>query len=230
VAKSVIRRRLYVVNVPPSIPAEKLYEKLAEAVRSGYAEIAIRGGKAYIEIVGTDAQIKESWMRLRTVLSQLWSLHMLRTTREAAIESIVGEAGRTFPPEALVYALRLRGYAAQLSSDKQLLRTDAPPEEVVALARSIAEVLDEVRFRLRGSAAKKMVAALAAGLGVEPERVIEAGLRLRVLEEAEDGIRLREEWRRGLRKLALLLRPGALENLGEGEGHGQAEASEEKRQ
>ncbi|GEM_PF-3291295 len=213
--RAVVKRRLYVVNVPPSIPVEKVYQKLAEAVRSGYAEITVKVGKAYIEIVGTDAQIRESWFRVRDALSQLWSLHMLKTSSEAPIEAIVREAGRTFPPDALVYALRLRGYRAELSSDKQVLYTTAPPEEVVTVARSIAEVLDEIRFRVRGTAAKRLVAALAAGLGVPPETVIEVGLRARVFEEAEDGIRLREEWRRGLRKLALVLRPDSLEKIGE---------------
>jgi hypothetical protein len=229
-ARSVVKRRLYVVNVPPSVPLDKVYQRLAEAVRSGYAEITVRGGKAYIEIVGTDAQIKESWLKIREALSQLWSLHYLRTANEAPIEAIVREAGRTFPPEALLYALRLRGYKAELSSDKQVIYTNAPPEEVVGLARSIAEVLDELRFRVRGSAAKRLIAALAAGLGVDPEAVIETGLRARVFEEAEDGIRLREEWRRGLRKLALVLRPEALEHLGEGEGRGEAKAPQEDRE
>ena len=215
-SRSVIHRRLFVVNVPPGIPVEKIYEKLASAVRSGFAEISIRNGKAFIEIVGTDAQIKESWLRVKDALSQLWSLYMLASGKEAPIEAIVREAGRTFPPDALVYSLRLRGYNAQLSGDKAFLYTDAPPDLVVAVARSIAEVMDEIRFRVRGSAAKKLVAALAAGLGAGPEEVIEAGLRARVLEETEDGIRLREEWRRGLRKLALVLQPGSQERLGEG--------------
>jgi hypothetical protein len=215
--RQVVHRRLYVVNVPTSIPAEKVYDRLASAIRSGLAEISIRGGKAYIEIVGTESQIRESWARIREALSQLWSLHRLMTAREAPVEAIVREAGRTFPPDALVYALRLRGYTASLSEDKSVVYTDAPPETVVAVARGVAEVIDEIRFRVRGSAAKKMVAALAAGLGMPAEEVIDAALRARVLVEAEDGLRLREEWRRGLRKLALVLKPGAQEALGEGE-------------
>jgi len=214
-AKSVIKRRLYVVSVPPSIPAEKIYTKLAEALRTSYAEIAIRGGKAFIVIVGTDAQIKESWLRVRNVLSQLWGLHMLQTSKEVPIEVVAREAGRTFPPEALVYALRLRGYNAELSDDKQLIYTNAPPDEVVALAKSIAETLDSIKFRVRGAAAKRLVAAISAGLGIEPTKVIEVAMEAGVLIESEDGVRLREEWRRGLRKLALVLRPEAPETRGE---------------
>jgi hypothetical protein len=202
----VIKRKLYVANVPPGIPVDKVYEKISSAIRSGYAEASIRGGKIYIEIVGTDYEIKESWYRIRQALADLWELYRLRTRREASIEAIVKEAGRTFPPEALVYALILRGYDARLNDDKSVIFTTAPPEDVVALARRIAEVIDQLRYRVKGTAAKRMIAALASGLDVDPDTVIEYGIRSRVLEETEDGIVLREEWRRGLRKIAVMLK------------------------
>jgi len=226
----VVKTRLFVVNVPPGIPQEKIYERLASAVRSGYAEISIRGGKAHIMVSGTDSQIRETWASIKNALTQLWSLHRLLTSHEAPVEAIVREAGRTFPPEALVEALRLRGYQAELSSDKETIYTDAPPDLVVELARAIADAMDEMRFRVRGTAAKRMIAALAAGLGVDVETVIEYGLRSRVLVEAEDGVRLREEWRRGLRKLALALKgPEAVPVPGqEGGQSGEDEAAEEE--
>ncbi|ALL00568.1 hypothetical protein Pyrde_0518 [Pyrodictium delaneyi] len=202
----VIKRKLYVANLPPGIPIDKVYEKISSAIRSGYAEISIRGGRVYIEIVGTEFEIKDSWYRVRQALADLWELYRLRTRREASIEAIVKEAGRTFPPEALVYALELRGYEARLSDDKSLLYTTAPPEEVITTARKIADAIDQLKYRVRGSAAKRMIAAIAAGLDVDVEHVIEYGLRSRVLEETEDGIILREEWRRGLRKIAVMLK------------------------
>ncbi|OWJ54028.1 hypothetical protein Pdsh_09160 [Pyrodictium delaneyi] len=202
----VIKRKLYVANLPPGIPIDKVYEKISSTIRSGYAEISIRGGRVYIEIVGTEFEIKDSWYRVRQALADLWELYRLRTRREASIEAIVKEAGRTFPPEALVYALELRGYEARLSDDKSLLYTTAPPEEVITTARKIADAIDQLKYRVRGSAAKRMIAAIAAGLDVDVEHVIEYGLRSRVLEETEDGIILREEWRRGLRKIAVMLK------------------------
>ncbi|WP_257640423.1 DUF2067 domain-containing protein [Pyrodictium delaneyi] len=201
-----IKRKLYVANLPPGIPIDKVYEKISSTIRSGYAEISIRGGRVYIEIVGTEFEIKDSWYRVRQALADLWELYRLRTRREASIEAIVKEAGRTFPPEALVYALELRGYEARLSDDKSLLYTTAPPEEVITTARKIADAIDQLKYRVRGSAAKRMIAAIAAGLDVDVEHVIEYGLRSRVLEETEDGIILREEWRRGLRKIAVMLK------------------------
>ncbi len=203
--RQVVRRKLYSVRLPP-LPVEKLYERLASAVRSPYAEVRIESGKAYIEIVGTAAQIRESWARLKEAVASLWELYRLQQSGEASVETIAREAGRTFPPEALVEALRLRGYEAKLSEDKSSISTNAPADVVVEMARSIAEVIDELRFRVRGTAAKRLVAAVAVGLGVDAETVIEYAKRMRILEETEEGLALREEWRRALRKLSVMLK------------------------
>lgn len=206
----IIRKKLYVISVPPGLPTEKVYEKISSNIRTPFAEISIRGDKAFIELVGTEAEIKDSWYRVKNVIQDLWELYRLERENEALIEAIVKEAGRTFPPDALVFALKLRGYDAKLSSDKQRLYTNAPAQVVVEIARQIAEVIDVIRFRVKGTAVKRMIAALAVGLLVDPEKVIEYGLKTRVLEESEDGIRLREEWRRGLRKIAVMLKGAEL--------------------
>jgi len=206
----VIRKKLYVIRVPPGLPEEKVYEKISSSIRAPFAEISVRGDKAFIEIVGTEAEIKDSWYKVKNVIQDLWELYRLERNHEALIESIVKESGRTFPPDALVSALKLRGYDARLSEDKQRLYTNAPASTVIEIARQIAEIIDEIRFRVKGTAAKRMIAALAAGLLVDAEKVIEYGLKTRVLEESEDGIRLREEWRRGLRKIAVMLKGAEL--------------------
>ena len=229
-ARGVVRRKTFSVRVPP-LPMEKVYEKLASAIRSGYAEIRIEDGKAHITVVGTAAQIKDTWGQVKKALSELWELYSLQSRGEASIEAIVKEAGRTFPPESLVYALQLRGYEARLSEDKSVIYTNAPADMVISLARSIAEAIDEMRFRVKGAAAKRMIAALAAGLGVDVDTVIEYGLRARVLEETEEGVELREEWRRGLRKLAVILKGAAggaeeLEGWSPDAGGGEGEDTE----
>ncbi|ABM81463.1 DUF2067 family protein [Hyperthermus butylicus] len=213
----VIKRKLYTINLPPGIPLEKIYEKVSSAFKAGYAEISIQGNKLFLEVVGTEYEIKDTWYRVRQAVSELWELYRLSKGMEASIEALVREVGRTFPPESLVYALRLRGYKAELSDDKSRITTNAPLDVVVEVARTIAEVIDELRFRVKGTAAKRMIAALAAGLQEPAEKVIEYGLRSRVLEETEEGIELREEWRRGLRKIAVLLKgaEAPLDQLGE---------------
>ncbi len=206
----VIKKKLYVTSIPPGFPLEKIYEKISSNVRTSFAEISIRGNRAFIELVGTEAEIKDTWYRIRNSLQDLWELYRLERQKEASISAIVKEAGRTFPPESLVYALKLKGYDARLSEDKQYIYTNAPSDIVIESARRIAEVIDEIRFQVKGSAAKRMIAAIAAGLSVGPEKVIEYGLQTRVLEETEDGLRLREEWRKGLRKIAVMLKGAEL--------------------
>ena len=207
----VIRRKLYVINIPPGLPVDKVYEKVSGSIRTPFAEISIRDNRLFVELVGTEAEIKDSWYRIRNAVQDLWELYRLTYEKEASIESIVREAGRTFPPEALVYALKLRGFEARLSEDKQRIYTNASVEIVIELAREIAEVMDQIRFRVKGTAAKRIIAALVAGLSIDVEKVIDYGLKTRVLEESEDGIRLREEWRKGLRKIAVMLKKVALE-------------------
>ena len=207
----VVKRKLYVVSVPSSIPVDKIYEKISSAIRSSYAEVRIQSGRAYIELVGTTSQIKESWSKIREVVRELWELQNLLEGRETSIEAIVKEAGRTFPPEALVYALKLRGYEARLGGEKDKLLTNAPAEEVIALARQIAEIIDSIRFIVKGAAARRLIAAVSAGLNVPAERVIEYSVKAKILEETEEGLRLREEWRRAVRKLAVLLKGVSLD-------------------
>ncbi|HID82994.1 MAG TPA: DUF2067 domain-containing protein, partial [Thiotrichales bacterium] len=59
--------------------------------------------------------------------------------------------------------------------------------------------VDELKYRVKGTAIKRLIAAVAAGLDVDVDKVLEFGLKMRVFEENEEGkIELREEWRRGV--------------------------------
>ncbi len=224
-----LRQRTYTINVPPSIPLDKLYERVSEALRASQAELRLEGRRLFITIWGTDAQIKESWLRIRQAVSELWELHSLQRSGEASVDAIVKEAGRTFPPEALVEALKLRGYSAEYDRELSRIRTSAPASLVIEFARRIAEVIDELRFRVSGTAIKRVVAAVSVGLDVDVDMVIEFGLKMRVFDKDEDGkVVLREEWRRAIRKLAVMLRPHSRVGGGGEEGEA-AEARREDR-
>ena len=170
----------------------------------------LEGRRLFITLWGTEAQVKETWLKLRQIVSELWEIYRLERLGEASVDAIVKEAGRTFPPEALVEALRLMGYEASYDRETGLIRTRAPADIVVSTARRVAEVIDELKFRVSGTAAKRVIAAVAVGLGVEVDKVIEFGLKMRVFKEDENGrVVLAEEWRRAIRKLAVMLRPHA---------------------
>ena len=161
----------------------------------------------YIRIWGTEAQIRESWFRVRGTIAELWELHNLATAGKASIDVIVKEIGRTFPPEALVYALKLKGYSASYDNETNTVATNAPLNVVIETAKRIAEIIDSLAYRTKGTAIKRLIAAVAAGLDEDIDRVIEYGLRMRIFTEEDERIVLREEWRRAVRKLAVMLKP-----------------------
>ncbi len=204
-----IVRRLYTIRVPPGLDLEKLNERLREAIRVPYAEIKMeKDGRLRIILVGVEADVKDSWFRIKSVISELWELYNLAKRGEVSIDAIVKEVRRTFPPQALVEALRLRGYKAELL-DGNVLRTNAPLDVVLGLARRIAEIMDEVKFDIKGTAAKRVVAAVAAAYDLPPARVIEVGLKADVFEEDEEGkIVLKREWRQAIRRLSVVFAAG----------------------
>ena len=202
-------RRLYTIRVPPGIDLEKLNERLREAIRVPYAEIKMeRDGRLRIVLVGVEADVKDSWFRIKSVVAELWELYNLARRGEVSIDAIVREIRRTFPPQALAEALKLRGYKAELL-EGNVLRTNAPLDVVLDVARRIAEILDEIKFDVKGTAAKRVVAAVAAAYDLPPSRVIEVGLRADVFEETEDGkIALKREWRQAIRRLSVVFAAG----------------------
>ena len=224
-------RRLYTIRIPPGIDAEKLNERLKEAIRTPYAEIRVeKDGRLRIVLVGVEADVKESWFRIRNVVSELWELYNLSKKGEVSIDAIVREIRRTFPPQALVEALRLRGYQAELL-EGNVLRTNAPLDVLLSLASRIAEVLEEIKFDVRGTAAKRVVAAVAAAFDLPPHHVIEIGMKADVFAEDEDGkVILKREWRQAIRRLAVVFAAGGEVGGGESPDNrvGEEEASVEE--
>ncbi len=206
--RKTVKTRVFTIAIPPGTDIEKLYDRVAKAMKTGYGEAWVEKGRLYVRLTGTDYELRTAWARIKEAVSELWSLYSLEARGETSIEGIVREIRATFPPDALVEALRLQGYRAELGGEGpgKTLSTNAPAEKVLETAKRVAEAVEEVRFRVRGSNAKKLVAAAAAGLGRSVEEVIEYGLRLGVLGvDEEERVYLREEWRRALKKLALVL-------------------------
>ena len=222
-----IVRRLYTIRIPPGIDAERLNERLREAIRVPYAEVRIeKDGRLRIILVGVEADVKESWFRIKNVISELWELYNLSKKGEVSIDAIVKEVRKTFPPQPLVQALRLRGYKAELL-EGNILRTNAPLDVVLSLAARITEVMEEVKFDVKGSAAKRVVAAVSAAYDLPPSRVIEVGLRADVFAEDEDGkIVLKREWRQAIRRLSVVFAAGGEGGFGAEGDSGRVEEGE----
>ncbi len=201
--------RRYSIRVPPGLDLDRFAERLREAVRTPYVEVHPgRDGKISIILVGVEADVRDSWFRIKTLVSELWDLYNLAKRGEVSIDAIVREIRRTFPPQALVETLRLKGFRAELLEDN-ILRTNAPTSTVLEIAAKIAEVIDAIKFDVKGSAAKHVVATVAAAFDVSPYTVIEIGLKADVFRETEDGkIELKREWRQAIRRLAVVFQAG----------------------
>ncbi len=216
--RKIVRTRIFTVNIPPGVALDKLYDRIAKALKAPYGEAWVEKGKLYIRLSGTDYELKQAWASLKKTITELWDLYWLEKTGTTSIDTIAREIGATFPPEALVEALRLQGYRADYDRENNVLYTNAPASRVMEAARTIARVVEETRFRVRGAAAKRLIASIVAGTGASVDEVIEYGLRLGVLGfDEEEHIVLKEEWRRGIRKIALVV-TGA--SIGEGGAHG----------
>lgn len=204
--RRVVQRRLFVLSVPPGIPLDKLLERLSSALKASVARVRVRDGRVFIEVTGTKAQIRESWAEAKAVVEELWELYRLMRGGEGSVRVIVREVGRTFPPDALVEALRLRGYAASIEGD--MLRTNAPYEVLIETARRIVEALDAVRFSAQGAGLRKTVAIVSAALGVGVEEVLERAVGEGLVERSGGKYRLLVDWRRALRGLAAVFKRG----------------------
>ncbi len=208
--------RRYSIRVPPGLDLDRFAERLKEAVRTPYVEVRPeRDGKLSIVLVGVEADVRDSWFRIKSMVSELWELYSLARKGEVSIDAIVREIRRTFPPQALVEALQLRGFKAELV-EGNVLRTNAPADVVIDMAARIAEVIDAIRFDVKGTAAKRVIAAVAAAFDVSPHVVIDVGLRADVFRETEDGkVELKREWRQAIRRLAVVFRAGGGKLVGE---------------
>ena len=183
--------------------------KLAELIREKapaveYMDIEIREDALRITMYGYKTDIKNAWEYIRRLVSSYRS--SIITTRHGLrrikIEYLVEKTSRTFPPILLVEILKYKGYKAILSDYKDEIITDAEPKVLEELAVKIFDVINKIRFDVRGTVAKYYVAATSIILGVEPEQVIEKGILYGHLYRDEDGkIRIKKEWRQALAEL-----------------------------
>jgi len=207
--KGIVRREL-TINLPPSYDMIRVFELVSEELKVPQAIVRIESGrKLRLILVGTEAQVKEAWLRVKNLVNRLWDLYRLSRTGEASIDTIVKEAGRTFPPEALVYSLKIAGYTAEYDKDRGVIKSNAPAELVIKHAKAIAETIDQLKYLVKGTAIKKLIAALVVGLNTTIETVLEYGLKSGVMDRTDEGkYVLKVEWRQALRKLVVLISKG----------------------
>lgn len=189
---------------------EEVLAYILENVKARNISYRVTPSGIHIVIRGLEPEIRDAWQRIRYYVSLAKRLRSGRGMMEIPLNHLAKEAGVTVSAQALVEALKLRGYKAEFVGG--LLRSDAPRDELVELARALGEMSRELGLRVRGSAARRMVSVAVALTGIGVEEVLKEAEKLGLLIYDEDSDRfvLTREWRDALRFLIKTLRRGGV--------------------
>ncbi len=187
---------------------EDILSYLLENVKARDISYRVTPSGIYVTIRGLEPEIRDAWQRIRYYSSLAKRLRSGRGVVEIPVNHIAKETGVTVSAQALVEALRLKGYKAEFAEG--LIRSDAPREELLGLARVLGEVAKSLGMVVRGSAARRLVSVAVALTGTRAEDVLEVAGRLGLMVYDEDSGRyvLTREWRDALRLLLRALRRG----------------------
>ncbi len=172
-------------------------------LKGTYIQYSIDDGKLRIWISGAES---EALVTKHVVMKAYREWRALDAWRRGvsgvSINLLIKTVGKPFVSEALTEVLKMLGYEAELSSG--VLETNAPPDEVVRVAKELAEALEKVvKFRPRASyAAKALVTAYSVITGKDPLEVIKELEDTGFLEIRGYRVLIKEEWRSLLRRLA----------------------------
>jgi len=197
------RKRVIIVKIPPMARSdlEKFLERLSKAIMSDVAIMRVTGDKIRIEVYGGETLAKRTMVRVRSLLREYSTPSPKRGGRVIRAGLINKEAGVAVPLDVLVEALRVLGWEARQVPEG--VETRAPPDEVLALASSIAAALKEAALLHATRTAKKLVVAVAALTGESVPRAVARALAAGALEEDDEGrLHAAGDWREWVKRLA----------------------------
>ncbi len=179
--------------------------KIAEIIRENITvtevHIDIKDYGLVIEIYGYKSDVKNAWNKIKKLVAMYKNVSRTIKGGEVLypVEYIVSLIKKTFPPLLLVEVLKRKGYSSRYEDGKII--TNAEIEEVKSIAEKIADIINEIRYDVKGTTSKYFVAAASILLGLEPSEVIEKAINhgLMYLDEDEKA-RIRYEWRQALDK------------------------------
>ncbi len=184
-----------------SCRGEECY-RIAEFIKEniGVPEISItfRENGLYIELYGYKSDIRNAWARIKQLIRMYRQAHVPTAVgHRVSIEYIVSNIKKTFPPQLLVEVLKRKGYEARY--DGEAIETSASLDTLIGLADSIADIISSLKYRVRGSTAKHLIAASTLLTGKPLEKVIDELVEKGYLYyDEDDKIRIKHEWRSAL--------------------------------
>jgi len=183
-----------------------ILDSLLDNVKANSIQYRVTSNGIWIKISGLSPEIKEAWIKARRIASSSKSFTRSRRGVRTTLEALFSKTRLTFPSQVLEEVLAMQGYPTTISGSE--VRSTADPDTLVNAAVRIAEIFHSLPSSLRGSAARKMITAASAILGIEPEETIEEAERLGVLVRDPDTgtLMLVKEWKTALRMLLKSLR------------------------
>ena len=180
--------------------------KLAELIREKipsveYVDITIEEDGLYITMYGYKTDIKYAWEYIRRLVSSYKSsITTLRGgIKRIKIAYLVEKTRKTFPPIVLVEILERLGYKAGLNQEKTEIYTDAPTELIEEIVNKIWEVINAIKYDVRGTTSKYFVVVSSIVLKMDPEQVLSRAYSMGIMDKDEEGkYRIKKEWRKAL--------------------------------
>ncbi len=180
--------------------------KLAELIREKipsveYLDITIEEDGLYITMYGYKTDIKYAWEYIRMLVSSYKSsITTLRGgIKRIKIAYLVEKTRKTFPPIVLVEILERLGYKAGLNQEKTEIYTDAPTELIEEIVNKIWEVINAIKYGVRGTTSKYFVVVSSIVLKMDPEQVLSRAYSMGIMDKDEEGkYRIKKEWRKAL--------------------------------
>ncbi len=180
----------------------KLAELIKEKIPSvEYIDITIEEDGLYITMYGYKTDIKYAWEYIRRLVSSYKSsITILKGgIKRIKIEYLVEKTRKTFPPIVLVEILEYLGYKAVLNKDKTEIYTDAPTELIEEIVNKIWEVINAIKYDVRGTTSKYFIVVSSIVLKMDPEQVLSKAYSAGIMDKDEEGkYRIKKEWRKAL--------------------------------
>ncbi|BAN89793.1 uncharacterized protein conserved in archaea [Aeropyrum camini SY1 = JCM 12091] len=198
------RRRVVAVNLRllDIDDYERFLERLSRAIKVDYSSWRREGDKLLIEMVGGESSIRESIVRLKTLLREYRRGASSGGLVAYSLRRVSREAGLAVPPDLLSTVLSAMGYRAEARGGEGVLATDAPWGLVLEVAREVGERLREVAAQPLATSSRKLVVAASILAGSTLDDAVRAAVEAGLLEEDEKGrLLVRGSWRESLKNL-----------------------------
>ncbi|OYT40849.1 MAG: hypothetical protein B6U89_00875 [Desulfurococcales archaeon ex4484_58] len=177
--------------------------KIAEIIREkapavGSMDLEIRDNGIYITMYGYKTDIKNAWEYIRRmIIAYKQSIIEYKGYRRISIDYLVSKIKHTFPPKLLVEIIKHMGHSIDI--DDHIIVTNAPLEIIEDTAKRIVELMDTIKYDVRGKTTKYYVITLSILTNKDPSEIYEKGLMLNhLIKDEDDKYRIRVEWRKAI--------------------------------